>query len=107
MNIMHEKMEKEVVSLLFREYSDLQSQIYRARITDREFTGVGFFTNYHEDDVLCEEEMVISGVGGVLNNSIEVGFVFFIRRDGAALECYTYGDDSFPDQIESYELFIY
>ncbi len=85
----------------------LRDQINKARVIDREFTGVGFFTNYHNDDILWEEEMIISDVGAILNNNIEVGFVFFIREEGARfLECYMYGDP-FPDQIESYEVFIY
>lgn len=106
MNIIHEQMEKEVIALIFREYPDLRDQINKARITNREFTGVGFFNDYHKEDILWEEEMIISDVGAILNNSIEVGFVFFIRKEGARfLECYMYGEP-FPDQIESYELYI-
>ncbi|MFN6433012.1 hypothetical protein ACK3HN_17535 [Eubacterium callanderi] len=107
MNMLQEKMEKEVVTLIFRDYPDLRDQINKARITNRIFTGVGFFTKYDKKDILCEEEMIISDVGAILNNSIEVGFVFFIRKEGnPSLECYTYGDP-FPDQIESYEAFVY
>ncbi|MDY0282157.1 MAG: hypothetical protein RBR35_16545 [Salinivirgaceae bacterium] len=107
MNIIHEQMEKEVITLIFREYPDLRDQINKARITKREFTGVGFFTDYHKDDILWEEEMIISDVGAILNNSIEVGFVFFLRKEEVpTLECYMYGDP-FPDQIESYEVFMY
>lgn len=107
MNTIQEKMEKEVVTLIFREYPDLRDQINKARIRSRKFTGVGFFTDYNKDDILWEEEMIISDVGAIINNSIEVGFVFFIRKEeDLCLECYTYGDP-FPDQIESYEAFVY
>jgi hypothetical protein len=108
LNTLQEKMEKEVIALIFRDYPDLRDQILKARVTSREFTGVGFFTNYHKKDVLSEKNMTISSVVGViLNNRIEVGFVFFItKEEGSALEGYTYGDP-FPDQIESYEAFIY
>ena len=100
-------MEKEVISLIFRDYPDLRDQINKARIMSRKFTGVGFFTNYKKEDIVWEEEMIISDVGAIVNNRIEVGFVFFIRKEGVVfLECYTYGDP-FPDQIESYEAFIY
>ena len=106
MRSIQEKMEKDVLALIFREYPDMLIQINRACITSRNFTGVGFFTNYYGSNMLYEDDMVISGVGGDLNNSIEVGFVFFLGKDGVhALECYTYGDP-FPDQIESYEVFV-
>lgn len=107
LNTLQEKMEKEVTALIFRDYPDLRDQILKARVTSRKFTGVGFFTYYNKEDVLWEEEMIISDVGAILNNSIEVGFVFFIRKEGVRfLECYTYGDP-FPDQIESYAVFLF
>ena len=101
-------MEKEVIALIFRDYPDLRDQILKARVTSREFTGVGFFTNYHKEDILSEKNRTIdAAVGAILNNSIEVGFLFFIRKEGGRfLECCTYGDP-FPDQIESYEAFMY
>lgn len=107
MNSIHEKMEKEVVSLIFRNYPDLRDQIKKARITGRKFTGCGFFTYYHNDDVSREEEMVISDVEGILNHNTEVGFVFFIREKSLTLECHMYGDEPFPDSIDSYALFIH
>lgn len=103
---MQEKLEKDVISLIFREYPNLRDQINQARIVNRNFTGVGFFTDYHQDDAAFEEEMVISDVGATLNHGIEVGFVFFLSRTGPCLECYTYGDP-FPEKIESYEVFVY
>ena len=107
MNTIQEKMEKEVIALIFRDYPDLRDQINKARIMSRKFTGVVFFTNYKKEDIVWEEEMIISDVGAILNNRIEVGFVFFIRKGGRPfLECYMYGD-LFPDQIESYEVFLF
>ena len=108
MNMLQEKMEKEVVTLIFRDYPDWRDQINKARITSREFTGVGFFTDYNKEDILSKEDIIIdSGVGAILNNSIEVGFLFFIRKEGGRfLECCTYGEP-FPEQIESYEAFVY
>ncbi len=109
MNTIQEKMEKEVIALIFRDYPDLRDQILKARVTSREFTGVGFFTDYHKEDILSEKNRTVinAAVGAILNNRIEVGFVFFItKEEGSALEGYTYGDP-FPDQIESYEAFIY
>ncbi|MFR3144981.1 hypothetical protein DW091_19235 [Eubacterium sp. AM05-23] len=108
MNTIQEKMEKEVITLMFRDRPDLRDQINKARIMSREFTGVGFFTYYNKEDILSKEDIIIdSDVGAILNNSIEVGFLFFIRKEGGRfLECCTYGEP-FPEQIESYEAFIY
>lgn len=109
LNTIQEKMEKEVIALIFRDYPDLRDQILKARVTSREFTGVGFFTDYHKEDILSEKNRTIinPAVGMILNNRIEVGFVFFItKEEGGVLEGYTYGDP-FSDQIESYEAFIY
>lgn len=105
-NTMQEKLEKDVISLIFREYPNLRDQINKARVVKRNFTGVCFFTDYHQNDIVFETEMVISDVGATLNGHMEVGFVFFLYKSGSCLECYTYGD-SFPEKIESYEAFVY
>ena len=110
MNTLQEKMEKEVIALIFRDYPDLRDQILKARVTSREFTGVGFFTDYHKEDILSEKNRTVinAAVGAILNNRIEVGFVFFITmEEGGVLECYTNGGGPFPDQIENYEVFVY
>ena len=110
MNTLQEKMEKEVIALILSDYPNLRDQILKARVTSREFTGVGFFTNYHEKDILSEKNRTIinPAVGAILNNHIEVGFIFFItKEEGSALECYTNGGGPFPYQIENYEVFVY
>ena len=108
MDTLQEKMEKEVIALIFRDYPDLRDQILKARVTSREFTGVGFFTKYNKEDILSEKNRTIDvAVGAILNNRIEVGFVFFItKEEGSVLECYTYMVP-FPDQLESYEAIVY
>ena len=35
MNTLQEKMEKEVIALIFRDYPDLRDQILKARVTSR------------------------------------------------------------------------
>lgn len=80
MNVILENMEKEIISLMLREYPDWSILINKASITKREFTGVGFYTYYNNDDILCDKNMVISGGGGKLNNSIEIGFIFLLEK---------------------------
>lgn len=100
------QLEKEAIQLILREHPSLLNQLKNATITKREFTGAGFYTNFQVQDVISgEEDLQISDVGAKLNNSIQVGFLLFIKKGKLnLLECYTYADP-WPDVIESYEVF--
>jgi len=101
-------LEQEALQLLLRRHQLLLGQLHNATITKREFTGVGFYTYFHVDQVVsCEEDMHISGVGGKLNNSIQIGFLLFVKKGKlSCLEGFTY-DDPWPDSIGSYEVFVH
>lgn len=75
-----------------------------AKISKREFTGVGFYSYF--DGYTDDSDMQISNVGGFLNDNIRVGFTLFIK-DGnpTILEGYTY-DEPWPKEILSYKVFF-
>jgi len=105
---MQESLESEVLRLMLSENPFLLNQISRARKTHREFTGVGFYTDYCVDDLMyCEDNLQISGVGAKINKSIDVGFILFVEHEKKliCLECYAY-DNSWPNVIETYEVYL-
>ncbi len=87
----------------------LREQYKRVHIECRDFTGVGFFTDFIvPNNVLHIIEPVEYGYGDVdatINDVYGYGFVLFIK-DGlmTCLEGYTW-QDSWPDTIYSYNLF--
>lgn len=99
-------MEKEVLGLIWKgTFVDKQS--IKTNILKRKFTGVGFFSYFdgYSDDPDVQLSTV-STVGGLLNESIRVGFTLFLR-DGNPymLEGYTY-DAPWPSNILSYKVFL-
>ena len=88
----------------------LREQYRRAHIESREFTGVGFFTNFKiPDDAPRVLNFTDYGYGDVIvniNNHHDFGgFVIFIQ-DGImlCLEGYTF-TESWPEVIKSYKLY--
>ena len=80
-------------------------------VTDREFTGVGFFADFeHSEELkLFDDEVSLrwGKVGARLNASkLETGYVVFVD-DGyvTCVEGYTYGDDDWPSRVEQIELY--
>jgi hypothetical protein len=87
----------------------LREQYKKARVVKREFTGVGFFTNFEiPNNVLRITEPVERGYGNVICdiNGIKDfgGFVLFIEKGVmTCLEGYTFYDE-WPVVITSYNL---
>ena len=106
-NDLFKNMENEVLLLILREYPVLLNKLKQSHITKREFTGVGFYSNFEsKDDIIYGDDMQISDVGGRINNSLHVGFLLFVKKGKLDfLECFTYGDP-WPENIESYEIFV-
>lgn len=83
----------------------LRKQLDRAQVTQREFTGVGFFSTLAipEDAPLLDfaGRVAIGDVSlasGLLENG--AGFVLFLEHGALdQLECYTHGDDWWPDSL--------
>jgi hypothetical protein len=88
----------------------LVEQYKIAEITDRAFTGRGFFTHYKvPDEKYRLDDNLNDTLGniGVKINCLQhgVGFVLFIKNGFiSCLEGYTYGEE-WLGEIESYELF--
>ena len=112
--ISFEEFEKAVMQKLIEEDTSinkiLQEQYKKAKVENRNFTGVGFFTDFEiPEDTPRVIETVKYGYGNVSGkiNNIDIGFILFIK-DGIiiCLEGYTYYD-SWPDIITHYELYHY
>lgn len=109
---MFEQLENEVMSAISREvpqYSGLIMEQYIRGKKTREFTGHGFYTDFDDvgDGVLggCFCDCVLGTPSAVLNNGCTVGFALFIRGGKiSTLEGYTFGDEQWPDVIETYEV---
>jgi len=79
-------------------------------VSDREFTGAGFFTEFErsEETKLFDDEVSLrwGKVGARLNASkVETGYLVYV--DGGYLttvEGYTYGD-GWPDKVEQIEVY--
>jgi hypothetical protein len=108
-----EKFEDDVMKVILSEDEKfrniLEKQYKSAKIINREFTGVGFFTDFEiQDKTLKIENNPNFELGNIQAQlkKIEygVGFVLFIR-DGfiTFLEGYTY-DEPWPDDIKDYVL---
>jgi hypothetical protein len=107
--------ESEVMSKLLSEepkYSELLMMQYdNARIVSRQFTGVGFFTDYE----VLDKSLRIHELSDYHFGSVQVvvpqlhygiGFVLFIKHGLIDfLEGYTYGEP-FPINISEYQIVI-
>jgi hypothetical protein len=90
--------------------STLRSQLGKLNVEKREFTGAGFYTKFR----LSPETRRAPGnrslnLSDVLANiagmKMGAGFVLLVR-DGAihTLEGYSYGDESWPEEITTFEV---
>ena len=78
-------------------------------IKSREYTGVGFFTKFHQTEKLkinYEQKSYKCGdLGAKLNNSIDTGYLFYIENGYLELiEGYTY-DSDWPKDIHSIDIY--
>ena len=106
-------LERQVLELMLdrpgKVYGTLRSQLQHAVVARREFTGVGFFTNFqiHSGATVCRDSPNLE-IGDVTAEFPSLkhgaGFVLFIR-DGqlATLEGYAYGED-WLDEIGEFRL---
>jgi len=105
-NNLFESMENEVLHLMLRNRPSLLAQLKNATIISREFTGVGFYSNFYvENNMSNEGNVLLPNARGRVNNNVDVGFVLFVS--GGKLSClegYTY-DEPWPEIIESYKVF--
>jgi len=110
MNAKFEQLERDVINLILQNYPEacafLKGKNY---IEKRDFTGKGFFSVFDKREVMAYqfEEAKLSVVGGWLNGKTLIGFVLFLENGRLfCLEGFTYGDDSWPEEIESYEFHV-
>ena len=86
----------------------LREQLRHGEVSEREFTGGGFFVHFGVPAGLPrlsqESPFTISDVGGRVSG-IDVGFVLFVR-DGKIdfLDCYTLSDGEIPQAWQLEEL---
>jgi len=93
-----------------REYPALMKQIESLLVSKREFSGVGFFTNF---EIPRQDSSNITFPKLVLGNSViaklpglknDCGFALFIGEEGIEmLEGFTYGEP-WPDSTDTFEL---
>ena len=108
-----EQFESDVMRRIIAENADisdvLTKQYQSAKVIGRDFTGVGFFTDFEIPDAdlrLTSHSNLELGAVQVKLESLKfgAGFVLFIR-DGLiqSLECYTYGEP-WPENVNGYML---
>jgi hypothetical protein len=78
-------------------------------IKSREYTGVGFFTKFHQTEKLKinheQKSSRLGNLGAKLNNAIDTGYLFYIENGYLELiEGYTY-DSDWPNEIHS--IYVY
>ena len=93
-------------------YETIRRQLSFATVSRREFTGVGFFTDFvlSSDAPVGRDlpNMEIGGVGAELPGVKHgAGFLLFVRTGVVSmLEGYTYGED-WPVHIDEFRIFHY
>lgn len=97
-------LERKAVSLQNEEsfFSDLN-------VENREFTGVGFFSNLKKSEKLKVGDIRKSykwgGLGAKLNSSIDTGYLFYVENGYLiSIEGYTYAED-WPEIISEIEVY--
>ncbi len=103
--ISQEQLEAELLRLLLEgDLPILRDQVARARVVRREFSGVGFFTSFEVQGNIPLAEPP-NFAGGNVNIQMEdlvygAGCVLFVRNGKLdMLECYTNGDEHWPEHI--------
>lgn len=88
---------------------NLKEQYKNSSVVSREFSGVGFFTEFAtQKQNQCRALKFKLGCSGSINDvEYGVGFILFIV-DGyiKMLEGYTYAGETWPEKITKYELFL-
>ena len=90
----------------------LVKQYASAKVVNREFTGVGFFTNFRIDDKSLSLGNDVNLELGRIHAEIKglkygAGFILYIRSGMLAmLEGYSYGDDKWVKKITDYTLYL-
>ncbi len=107
-------LEKDLLAEFFRAKGIDSARLIRSfdeiEVTERSFTGAGFFTDFKRHEYLKVGEVGRKSnwgeVGGRLNGEVHVGFEFYVN-DGyiTMIEGFTYEWPSWPGKIQSYELF--
>jgi len=103
-------LEAEAISLSLKEFlcsppsADVLTDV--VEVTSRKFTGVGFFADFNETPHLKvfsdDRDFTGGGLGAILNGTIHVGFLLFIKKGSLRmLEGYTYSE-VWPSEITSY-----
>jgi hypothetical protein len=108
-------LEKAVIAALLEKsgepFDTARRQLEHASITKREFTGVGFFTEFAiADDAPVRKDLpdaTLGNVGADLPGVQHgVGFLLFIRGGVVTmLEGYTYANDQWPERIDEFRVF--
>lgn len=106
------QLEHDVIQILLKDAEEhirniLYNQYKTAQVIKRDFTGVGFFTDFAiQDDIERLENRAPAHFGNIVGkiDNIQVGFILF-GENGAisCLEGFTY-DKAWPDKIATYEL---
>lgn len=109
-----EQFERDVMEYIAKETpeyeANIMAQYEKCRITGREFTGHGFFTNFEvtdKSDVLDEGEPTHLGGLTIAFPGVEVGAGFVLYTENGSitmLEGYICGDDSWPEKITEYRV---
>lgn len=92
-------------------FDTARQQLEHASIAKREFTGVGFFTEFEiADDAPIRRDLpdaTLGNVGAELSGLQHgAGFLLFIRGGVVTmLEGYTYADDQWPERIDEFRIF--
>jgi hypothetical protein len=86
----------------------LREQYKNAHIAKREFTGVGFFTDFSFNNtvqiIVDKKNFHIGDVAGTINNT-SIDFVLFIKNGSLnMLEGVTFGGEPWPEHINNFEL---
>ena len=107
-------LEQEVLEMLLAgnnaQLEVLRYQLTKAHISNREFTGVGFITNFDVPSKAARlskrERRTIRDVSASIQGIAQgAGFVLFVD-DGVlnCLEGFAYGEELWPDKVERFEL---
>jgi len=110
-----EKFETNVIKQIITEDSTIAEKLllqYKsAKVIKREFTGVGFYTDFEIQDkstvILTDFNSELGSLHVTLPElKYGIGFVLFIRNGFISLlEGYTYGEEQWPDNITEYTFY--
>lgn len=106
-------LELEIIKYFFStrdiKISDERIFINSINIQDREYSGVGFITEFHKNEALLVDNQMKSYKWGefgiMLNDKVDVGCLLYIYKGCInSIECYTYSEP-WPDNITSIKFY--